>query len=410
VDLLLSTVQSLKAHAVRFTLTSLGITWGAFVLTYLTASMQGFDAHFTRELEEAGPKVVIAWPGNVLKNRVGERGARPVEIENEDVEAIEALASIETAAPDVSMWSQIIRAEGRTKLFRVNGVSDVSAAIRKLEPREGRGITRTDVERASRVAYLGAVASERLFGAANAVGRTLQIESLTFRVIGVNVAKGDQMIGVNGWDDWMVFIPYTTAQRMFLRSDKLAQIVFAPMTREGSWGAVRNVRETLGLRHHFPPDLDTALSFFNVHDILQIVHNLFLAMRVFLITAGAVTLLVGAIGVMNVMLVVVGERTNEIGLRKAVGARDRDIFLQFLAEAAAVCGLSGLLGTALGIAFTRLVSSLLPPDAPLSNVTVFDPLLLSVMTLGLVSVGIVAGVVPAVRAARIPPAEALRAL
>ena len=164
-DLLRSTWQSLRAHAVRFTLTSLGITWGAFVLTYLTASMQGFDAHFTRELEEAGPKVVLVWPGAVLKNRVGERGARTVEIESEDVVALSALASIEHAAPDFSLWSQIVRAGGRTKLFKVDAVSDVSASIRNLVPREGRFVSRIDVERGARVAYLGAVAAERLFGA-----------------------------------------------------------------------------------------------------------------------------------------------------------------------------------------------------------------------------------------------------
>ena len=270
-------------------------------------------------------------------------------------------------------------------------------------------VSRGDVERSARVVYLGAVAAERLFGAASAVGRTLQIESVTFRVIGVNQAKGDQMIGLNGWDDWAVFLPYTTAQRWLVHSDKLEQIAFAPTTREGSWEAIGSTRELLGLRHAFPPDLDTALSFFNVHEILQIVYQLFLGLRIFLVTAGGVTLLVGAVGVMNVMLVVVGERTNEIGLRKAVGATDREIFVQFLAEAAAVCGISGLAGTLLGVGFTKLVASLVPEQGPLSNVTVLDPFILTVMTAALVAVGIVAGIVPAVRAARIPPAEALRA-
>jgi len=410
VDLLLATWQSLRAHALRFTLTSLGITWGAFVLTYLTASMQGFDAHFTQELEEVGPKVVIVWPGAVLKNRVGERGARTVELENQDVGALSALSSIGNAAPDFSLWSQIVRAEGRTKLFKVDGVSEVSASIRNLAPREGRFLSATDVEQRARVAYLGAVAAERLFGAAPAVGRTLQIESTRFRVIGVNLAKGDQMVGVNGWDDWAIFVPYTTAQRWLVRSETLGQIAFEPTTREGSWDAVRNTRELLGLRHDFPPDLDTALSFFNIQEILQVVHRLFLGFRIFLVTAGGVTLLVGAIGVMNVMLVVVGERTNEIGLRKAVGATDRAIFLQFLAEAAAVCGVSGLVGALLGVGFTRLVAALVPEEGPLTKVTVLDPFIISVMVVALVGVGVVAGVVPALRAARIPPAEALRAV
>jgi putative ABC transport system permease protein len=228
-------------------------------------------------------------------------------------------------------------------------------------------------------------------------------------VIGVNQPKGDQMVGMNGWDDWAVFIPYTTAQRWLVHSDTLEQVAFEPTTREGSWEAIRNTRELLGLRHDFPPDLDTALSFFNVQEILQIVRQLFLGFRIFLVTAGGVTLLVGAIGVMNVMLVVVGERTNEIGLRKAVGASDRAIFAQFLAEAAAVCGVSGVTGTLLGVGFAKLTAALSPEDGPLTKVVVLDPFILSVMVIALVTVGVVAGVVPAVRAARIAPAEALRA-
>lgn len=408
VDLLLSTLRSLRAHALRFTLTSLGIVWGAFLLTYLTASMEGVDAHFTRELEEAGPRLVIAWPGAVIKDRVGERGARSVEIENEDVGRLQLVHDIEDVAPDLTVRSQIVRSGGRTKLFTVNGVSERSARIRNLVPEAGRFFSPLDVQRSARVAYLGAVAAERLFGGAPAVGGTIQIESVRFRVVGVNTPKHDQMIGVNGWDDWVVFIPWTTAQRWLLRSDVLSELVFAPTTREGSWDSIRHVREVLGLHHDFPPDLDTALSFFNVHEILQIVHRLFFAFRIFLVSAGLITLIVGGVGVMNIMLVIVGERTNEIGLRKAVGARSRSIFLQFLAESAAVCGLSGLLGAGLGVGAAQLMARFAPPEGPFSSPPLLAPFTVAVMVGSLVAVGVVAGLAPALRAARIPPAEALR--
>jgi putative ABC transport system permease protein len=392
----------------RFFLTSLGIVWGAFLLTFLSSSIQGLDQHFTRELEEAGPKFVIAWPGTVVKHRVGERGARAVELEREDMERLHALASLEDAAPDLGIWSQIVRAGGRTKLFHVNGVSDRSARIRNLTPRDGRVISPLDVDRAARVAYIGAIVADRLFGNRPAVGRTLQIESVRFRVIGVNEPKGTQMIGVNGWDDRVVFVPYTTAQRWLIRDDVLSEIVFAPVTREGSWETIRHVREMIGLHHDFAPDLDTALSFFNVHDVLQIVHVLFFGFRIFLFSAGIITLMVGAVGVMNIMLVVVGERTREIGLRKAVGATGRAVFLQFLAEATAICGASGAVGAALGIGFTQLVAALSPPEGPYASTPILVPATAALIVGALVLVGIVAGVVPAVRAARVPPAEALR--
>ena len=407
-DLLLSTWRSLRAHSLRFLLTSLGILWGAFLLTFLSASMRGVNDHFIRELEEAGPKFVIAWPGTVVKHRVGERGARPVELEDDDVERLLALASIEDAAPDLGIWNQIVRAGGRTKLFHVNAISDRSAKIRNLTPREGRMISPLDVERSARVAYIGPIVAERLFGGQPAVGRTIQIESLTFRVIGVGEPKGTQMIGVNGWDDWVVFVPYTTAQRWLLKNDTLSEILFAPVTRDQSWEAIGHVREIVGLHHDFAPDLDTALSFFNVHDVLQIVHVLFLGFRIFLFSAGIITLIVGAVGVMNIMLVVVAERTREIGLRKAVGASSRAIFGQFLAEATAVCSFSGLLGAALGVGFTQLIARFSPADGPFSSPPILAPGTAALIVGSLVLVGIIAGVVPALRAASVPPAEALR--
>jgi len=409
VDLLQSTLRSLRAHALRFGLTSLGIVWGAFLLTFLSASIEGLDAHYTREFEKAGPKFVVAWPGSLIKNRVGERGARAVVLENEDVSRVGAVHSVEDSAPNLTLWNQVVRANGRTKLFQVQGVAPRSATIRNLVPREGRFVSRLDVERGERVAYLGAVAAERLYGTARPIGRTLQIESLRFRVIGVGEPKGDQMIGVSGWDDWTVFIPYPVAQRWLLKHDRVDMAIFAPVTRERSWEAIGHFREIVGLHHDFAPDLDAALSFFNVHEALKLVHGLFLGFRIFLVTAGLVTLLVGAIGVMNIMLVVVGERINEIGLRKAVGATNRSIFLQFLAEAASVCGLSGILGAALGVGLTRLVAAVAPAGSQYSSPPELSAATVTLIAVSLVAVGIVAGVLPAVRAARVPPAEALRA-
>jgi putative ABC transport system permease protein len=214
---------------------------------------------------------------------------------------------------------------------------------------------------------------------------------------------------VNGRDDWAVFVPYTTAQRWFVQGDAVATFALAPVTREASWDSIRHTRQVLGLHHRFSPDLDTALTFFNVQDLLRIVNTVLTGLRVFQVSAGLVTLLVGAVGVMNIMLVVVSERRSEIGLRKAVGASGRAIFAQFLAEAGALCALSGLLGAALGSAFTQLVAATLPPDTPVSSPPVLNLPLVALLTGALVGVGTVAGLVPALRAARVEPSEALRA-
>ena len=165
----------------------------------------------------------------------------------------------------------------------------------------------------------------------------------------------------------------------------------------------------MGLHHDFDPALETALSFMNLYEALLDIYNMQIAQRLFLIVAGVITLLVGAVGVMNIMLVVVGERVNEIGLRKAIGGTSRAIFVQFLTEAVAVCGVSGLVGTGLGVAATQLLGAVSPPGTPTASPPVLDPVTVSAVALSLVIVGLVAGVAPALRAARVPPAEALRA-
>ena len=408
-DLLRDTWSSLRAHKLRFLLTSLGITWGAFLLTFLSGSLTGLNNHYERQIEAAGPKLVVMWPGTEITHRLGERGARAIAIDNDDLPRIDGVHTVEQVSPNLTVWSQIVRADGRTKLFTVNGIGPEAREVRSLTPQKGRFISPTDIERTERVAYLGAVAAERLFGQTSPIGRTLQIESLRFRVIGVNVEKGEQMVSIGGWDDWSVFVPYTTAQRWLLKHERIEQLAVAPLTREGSHGTIRSIRQVLGLHHDFPPDLAAALHFYNIHDTLQLLWGIMTGFRVFLTSAGLITLFVGAVGVMNIMLVVVGERTDEIGLRKAIGATDRSIFRQFLAEAVAVCGLSGVAGAGMGVAISQLLARLMPAGGPLGAPPEISVANAVGITLALILVGLFAGVVPAVRASRIPPAEALRA-
>ena len=193
------------------------------------------------------------------------------------------------------------------------------------------------------------------------------------------------------------------------RGDVVDSVVFAPLHRRQGDHAITRIRELVGLHHGFDPSLDTALSFVNIHEVLQIIDALFFGMSLFMLAAGLVTLAVGAVGVMNIMLVVVGERTREIGLRKAVGAPSRAIFLAFLSEATAVCVISGGMGTAMGCAASWYVAAYPPPGRDYGSPPVVDPTIVAALVVTLVVVGIVAGALPAWRASRIAPAEALRA-
>jgi putative ABC transport system permease protein len=408
-DLFRNTIRSLRAHKLRYALTSLGILWGALMLTLLSSSMAGVSQHFKDELEEIGPKVVKLWPGYVIGQHAAARGARAIEIDGDDLARIAALDSIEDIAPDTVLWSQIVRAGRRTKLLAINGVTEKTQRIRAFEVARGRFITPTDVERGALVAFLGTQAATRLFGHTHVIGETIQIESVAFRVVGVSVGKGDQLVGVSGSDDHAVMIPSTTLGRYFAHDDKVRQFVFAPVTRERSFAAVRQTKQLLALHHDFDPDVATAVNVINLYEVLKGIYLMMGAIQIFQLFAGIITLFVGAVGVMNIMLVVVGERRGEIGLRRAVGATTREIFVQFMAEAIAVSVLAGIVGAALGIAAAQLIAQNAPPGAPGSSPPVFDPLTMIAVVTSLTVVAIVSGVAPAIRAARVPPAEALRA-
>jgi putative ABC transport system permease protein len=242
-----------------------------------------------------------------------------------------------------------------------------------------------------------------------AVGRTVHIEGIPFKVVGITQPKGDQILYMGPGDDEIALLPFTTARTWFTRSDVIDQVIFAPRTREGSWESVRLVRAILGRHHGFGGDDDAAMGYFNIQEVVDLVRGLLLALRLFLTVASLITLAVGGVGVMNIMLVMVAERTREIGLRKAVGASNGAIFAAILAETIAVTICAGLLGVALGWLGVEASASAVGTNQTLQAAPELHPQRLVTVFAVLVSVGLATAILPALRAMRIDPAVALRA-
>jgi putative ABC transport system permease protein len=410
-DLLHETLRGLRAQAFRFGLAALGMAWGVAMLTYLSASSDGYDRHFARELGKIGQRIVFLCPGTITKAKVGQRGARRLDLEREDVDRLATLAPVERAAPNAWVGPRVVRAGRRTKLLWLHGASADTTRVRNYTVAVGRQLSRTDVDHTARVVFLGASAASRLFGHAPAVGRIVHVDGVPFTVVGVAAHKGEQLIYVGPDDDEVAFIPITTAQQWFLHTRRIDQVIFAPRTREESWEALALVRGLTALHQRFSPEDDTALGAFNVQEVVQIVEVLLLALRAFLTAASIVTLIAGAVGVTNIMLVMVAERTREFGLRKALGASNRALFVQVLAETLALTLTSGGGGLLVGWLGVRLSQAAMAANtSALQGAPVLTAGTAATIVATLVAVGVGAGLVPARRAIRIDAAVALRAV
>lgn len=408
-DLLRESLRSLRAHALRFALTALGMVWGVAMLVFLLAAVDGFERNFDHQLDKVGERAVFLFPGSVTRAAVGQRDARTVKLKNEDLGRLEGLIGVERAAAHVPLGARLMRAAGRSKLVWTYGVSAGAAEIRGFRAGQGRLIGASDVAADARVVFLGATAAARIFGTLNAVGRTVHVDGLPFTVIGVSAPKHEQIIYIGPADDEMAMIPITTAERRFIREDRIAQVVVEPRTRAGSWGTSTDARALLGFHHGFRPEDRGAIDDFNLEEVRQLVAPLYLGVRIFLTAASLITLCVGAVGVMNIMLVVVHERTKEIGLRKSVGGSNGAIFAQFLAETMLVCLAAGTAGALLGMLGVAAMTRVIGEGSVVNAAPVLLPDRVAIVMASLVAIGIAAGILPAARAARVDPAVSLRA-
>ncbi|MDR0362942.1 MAG: ABC transporter permease [Planctomycetota bacterium] len=395
-------IKSLLANKLRSFLAILGIIIGVGAVISMLALGAGARRDILGRVSSMGVNLLIVRPG-----QAGRRGIMTGTVQTMTLEDAEAIAreveGAEWVAPVVSGSLQLkyFNKNAQTTTF---GVTPSYLAVRNFEIGSGRNFTDLEVERMARVAVIGPTTATNLFGLDEPVGETIKVKGVNFEVIGVLKAKGDQ-----GWanPDDQALVPITTAMKQLLGVERVREIDVLTTDGYGNQRVVDGIGALLRRRHRLAArDEDD----FNVRDQAEVIEtatSFGTIMSILLGSLGGISLLVGGIGIMNIMLVTVAERTREIGLRKAIGARERDILRQFLFESVLISGLGGITGVALGIS----VAVLIPWLAAMSGAQFSTKIELNSILIALgvsVAVGVFFGYYPAVRAARLDPVDALR--
>ena len=399
-------LRALLSNKLRAVLTMLGIIIGVAAVITLMSVGKGVEKLVTESFEGLGSNLLFVFPGSLEGTSTTEQP----ELTMGDYEAIADPFLVPDAmgvAPELSSRANVFA--GRRDLRTdIAGVTPVYMPMRNLELTEGTFISQTDVDARSRVAVLGSRAYERLFEeGAYAIGQDIKINRIPFRVVGVLEEKGGSSFGS---EDNTIYVPLSTAHTRLYpwwrnrKGESLLSTIYVQVADEAVIDrAADQITELLRQRHKIAYRDDDDFSIIKQSDIVAIAGDITGVLTTFLGSIAAISLLVGGIGIMNIMLVSVTERTREIGIRKAVGAKKRDIRAQFLVEAMVLSLIGGLIGIVLGSIGSRVIASL---AENLTTVVTWDTILLA--TGFSAAVGLFFGIYPASRAATLNPIDALR--
>lgn len=394
-------LRALKANKLRSILTMLGIIIGVGAVIAMVAIGNGASASITSQIQGLGSNLLIVSPGQSNSGGVKGGAGSSNSLTMSDVSKVQAAGpAINAVAPSAGRNVQVVFGAGNTSTTMTGTTADY-AQIRNVNIARGRFLTQQDVEGNARVAVLGPTVVQNLLGDSNAsvVGKIIKLNNVPFQVIGVTASQGSS--GFLNNDD-MIFVPITTAQARVIGNKYVRQIFVEASSADMMKTAQDEITSALERAHHLSVGKPDDFSVMNQADILATMQGVTQTMTMLLGGIAAISLLVGGIGIMNIMLVSVTERTREIGIRKAIGAKGRDILSQFLIEAVVLSILGGGIGIALGWVGSNFVGKALKLNA---NMTVSSVL----MAFGFsAAIGIIFGVFPARKAAAMDPIEALR--
>ncbi len=389
--------KTLLANPLRTFLAMLGIIIGVGAVISMLALGSGAQAQVMGRVTAMGTNLLVIRPGGESRGGVRSESNRALKLADADA-ILRDLPQVEAVAP-------LVMGRAQVKYFNQNinttitGAPLTYLALRSFEVEKGQAFSALEDEHVARVALLGANAAEQLFGDLNPLGEPIRVKNVNFKVIGVLKAKGDQ-----GWfnPDDMVVIPFGTAMKQILGQDYLSEIDVKVAADADTAVVEERIVSILRSNHRLRPEVDDDFHVRNQSELVEMASSFTRTFSMLLGGIASISLIVGGIGIMNIMLVTVTERTREIGVRKAIGAREWDILRQFLLESILISGLGGLMGIGLGFAVSWVLGRFTDFAMLIEGSSIVLALVVSA------SVGIFFGFYPAHRAAKLNPIEALR--
>ena len=400
---LLIAVRALRVNKMRAMLTMLGIIIGIAAVIAMVAIGAGASKMISDQIASIGSNLLLVVPGSVTSGgmRAGAGGAQTLTYD--DAKAIKAeCPSVAYVAPTVRGSAPVVYGNQNWSTL-VMGVTPEMLSVRDWPLTAGRNISQSDVDGATKNCLIGQTIAENLFGAADPVGKIIRIKKIPFTVIGILEGKGQSPQGQD--QDDVIYIPLTTAQRKLFGS-QVRSTVGAIMIQANDADSLKKAEEEvtslLDQRHRIGPSRDRDFTVRNLSEMLAVSEQSSKVMSILLGAVASISLIVGGIGIMNIMLVSVTERTREIGIRMAIGARQRDILLQFLTEAVLLTTCGGIIGMVVGVSGAMIISKIMDWPTLISSQAIIIAFLFSA------GVGVFFGFYPARKAAGLNPIDALR--